>query len=423
MWLLKDSPGLLIDLYELTMAQAYFKSDMHEKAFFEVTIRNLPQNWGFFVMAGLAEIDSYLKEFKFIDQDIEFLKSTDLFSADFLGYLENLKPHVEIRCLPEGTVFFPNEPVLEVGGPLIDAQILESYILNILGFSIIEATLAARISIAAKGRGLVDFGLRRSQGPVAAVRSARAAQIANFSGTSNLFASRLLGFQPVGTMAHSYIEAHTSEEEAFREFIDLYGENAVLLVDTFDTVEGIKKAAEVAYRFYEEKNIKTRGIRIDSEDFLSLSKFARQHFKEKGVEFLKIFASSGLDEYKISDLLNKGAEIDGFGIGTRFAVSHQAPDIDIIYKIIQYADKGLYKTSPDKQTKPGRKTIIRINNDFYVKDIVYPFGTRDGDLLKFFESPDPVDKLRKRLSVELANLPDSIKAITNPKEYPVEFAC
>jgi nicotinate phosphoribosyltransferase len=423
MWLLKDTPGLFMDLYELTMAQAYYKNDMNEKAFFEVTVRDLPQNWGFFIMAGLAEIDSYLKQFKFVRRDIEFLKSIEMFSTDFLQYLEDLRPQVQIRCLPEGTIFFPNEPVLEVGGPLIHAQILESYMLNILGFSIIEATLAARISIAARGRGLVDFGLRRSQGPIAAARSARAAKIANFAGTSNLFASKLLDFQPAGTMAHSYIEAHGSEERAFRQFIDLYDEKAILLVDTYDAVEGIKKAAKVAHQVYEEKNIRIRGIRIDSGDFISLSKFARQYFKEKRVDFLKIFVSSGLDEYRIAELLNNGAEIDGFGIGTRFAVSHQAPDIDIVYKIVQYAGKGLYKTSPDKQTKPKRKTIVRTQNKFYVKDSVHLFKARADDLLKFFESPEPLDKLRKRLSVELANLPDSIKAITNPQKYPVEFVC
>ncbi len=421
MWLLKDSPGLFIDLYELTMAQAYFKNDMNEKAFFEVTVRELPENWGFFVMAGLAEIDSYLKQFKFVGQDIEFLKFTKMFSDDFLQYLQGLRPQLQIRCLPEGTIFFPNEPVLEVGGPLIHAQIFESYILNILGFSIIEVTLAARISIAARGRGLVDFGLRRSQGPIAAVRSARAAKIADFAGTSNLYASKLLDFQPAGTMAHSYIEVHSSEEKAFRQFIDLYGEKSILLVDTFDTVEGIKKAAKVAYQVYKENSIKIKGIRIDSGDFLSLSKFARRYFKEKGMDFLKIFVSSGLDEYQIAELLNNGAEIDGFGIGTRFAVSHQAPDIDIVYKIIQYAGKSLYKTSPDKQTMPGRKTIVRTKNKFYVKDSIHPFEAWTDDLLKFFESPEPLDKLKKRLSVELANLPDSIKAITNPKKYPVEF--
>ncbi|MHC4622246.1 MAG: nicotinate phosphoribosyltransferase, partial [Planctomycetota bacterium] len=335
MWLLKDTPGLFADLYELTMAQAYFKHDMNERAYFEVTIRSLPPNWGFFVMAGLAEAYSYLKQFRFSGQDIEFLKSLGIFSSDFLGYLSALRPEVEIRSLPEGTVFFPGEPIIEVGGPLIHAQILESYILNIVGFSVIEASLAARIRIAARGLPVVDFGLRRAQGPVAAVRSARAAQIANFYATSNLFASRLLDFLPAGTMAHSYVQVHEAEEEAFERFADLYGEKAVLLVDTYDLAEGIEKAAEVARRVYKEKGVKIRGIRIDSGDFLHWSKFARRHFRQSGVEFLNIFVSSGLDEYLMADLLGKGAEIDGFGVGTRFAVSHGTPNVDIVYKIVQ----------------------------------------------------------------------------------------
>lgn len=422
MWLLKETPGLLTDLYELTMAQAYLRNNMNERAYFEVTVRSLPPDWGFFVMAGLAEIDSYLKQFAFSSEDIEFLKSLEMFSSDFLQYLVELKPEIEIRSLPEGTVFFPNEPVLEVGGPLIHAQILESYILNILGFSIIEATLATRISLAARGRRVVDFGLRRSHGPVAATRSARAAQIANLHATSNLFASKLLNFPPAGTMAHSYIQVHDSEEQAFSRFADLYGERAILLVETYDAVEGIKKAAEIARQVYQEKGVKIGGIRIDSGDFLSLSKFARRHFRENGVEFLKIFVSSGLDEYRIAELLNSGAEIDGFGVGTRFAVSHSAPDVDIVYKIIQYAGRGLFKISPDKQTKPRRKTIVRTKDRFYVKDSILPFTARPDDLLKPFESPESVDTVRRRLSVELANLPDSIKAITNPLQYSVEFA-
>lgn len=422
MWLLKDGPGLLTDLYELTMAQAYFKNHMDDKAYFEVTVRALPPNWGFFVMAGLEEINSYLKEFRFSRQDIEFLKSIKIFSSDFLKYLTKLRPEVEIRSLPEGTIFFPNEPILEVGGPIIHAQILESYILNILGFSIIEVTLAARIAIAAKGLPVIDFGLRRSQGPIAATRAARGAKIANFYATSNLFASKLLNLPPAGTMAHSYIQAHDSEEKAFHQFIDLYNEKTILLVDTYDTMEGIKKAAKVARQVYEAKDVKIRGVRIDSGDFLNLSKFARQYFKQNGVEFLKIFVSSGLDEYRIDELLKGGAEVDGFGIGTRFAVSHSAPDIDIVYKIIQYAGKGLFKTSPDKKTKPKRKTIVRTKHKFYVKDTVLPFLDRSDDLLQPFKSLESVDTIRERLSDELANSPNKIKNITNPTKYLVEYA-
>jgi len=422
MWLLKDTPAFLMDLYELTMAQAYFKNNMDDRAYFEVTVRNLPADWGFFVMAGLAEVDAYLKEFAFWQRDLEYLKSTELFSGDFLEYLSDLKLHLDIRSLAEGTVFFTDEPVFEVGGPLIHAQILESYILNILGFSIIEATLAARISIAAGPAALVDFGLRRSQGPVAAVRAARAAQMAGFAATSNLFAARLLDLESAGTMAHSFIQAHESEELAFHRFIELYGEKAILLVDTYDTVEGIKTAAKVAKQAYNDTGVKIKGIRIDSGDFAALSKFARRHFENRNVTFMKIFVSSGLDEYRIAELVDSGAEIDGFGIGTRFAVSHHAPDIDIVYKIIQYAGKGLYKTSPDKHSRPERKTVLRTKDMLYVKDTVVPYAARADDLLKPFEAPEPIETVKNRLRAELDCLPDEIKTIRNPKAYPVEYS-
>lgn len=422
MWLMKDSPSLFTDLYELTMAQVYFEKKMHDTAYFEVSVRKLPQHWGFFVMAGLSEIESYLSEFRFTKDDVDYLRNTKLFSDDFLQYLSDFKPDVKIRALPEGTVFFPNEPVLEVAGPLICAQLLESYILNILGFSIIQATLAVRVAIAANGITVVDFGLRRSQGPIASVRSARAAQMAGFLATSNVFAARKLDFPCAGTMAHSFIEVHDSEEQSFHSFAQTYGENAILLVDTYDSIEGIKKAANLANELYKQEGIKIKGIRIDSGDLDKISSFAREYFDQTDVSFLKIFVSGDLDEFRISDLLRAGAQIDGVGIGTRFAVSRNAPAIEIVYKIIQYGDKGLFKTSPDKQSRPGRKSIIRVKDKYYKKDIVSAFKTGPDDLLKPFESAEPMQTIQQRLATELSCLDDSIKAIRNPQIYPVEFA-
>ncbi len=410
-----------MDQYELTMAQAYHTEGANDTAHFEVTIRTLPENWGFFVMAGLAEIQAYLDNFQFTNNDIEYLRNINIFSDDFLKYLTNFKPRVKIRALPEGTIFFPNEPLLEVQGQIMDAQILETYFLNILGFSIIEASLATRVTIAAQGTPMVDFGLRRTQGPIAAVRAARAAQLAGFKATSNLFASRILNFKPSGTMAHSYIQIHDTEEEAFEQFADIYGQNAVLLVDTFDTKKGIEKAAKIAAKFLKEKNIKIRGIRIDSGDFVELSKFARTHFKDTGTDFLKILVSSNLDEYSIADMLNAGAQIDGIGIGTRFAVSQNAPSLNIVYKLIEYAGKDIYKTSPAKKTIPGRKTILRQKDTFFTNDTVLPFIDRPDDLLKPFDSPQNIDSIKNRLTEQLKKLPQPVKAIRNPKIYPVIF--
>ncbi|MHC4425633.1 MAG: nicotinate phosphoribosyltransferase [Planctomycetota bacterium] len=422
MWLMKDTPSLFTDLYELTMAQVYFSKQVTGTACFEVSVRRLPENWGFFVMAGLNEIDSYLREFRFSEADINFLRSTKRFSDDFLQYLATLKPDVKVRSLAEGTVFFPNEPVLEVAGPLICAQLLESYVLNVLGFSIIQATLAARIAIAAKGAEVVDFGLRRCQGPVASLRSARGAQMAGFRATSNMFAAKELNFAPSGTMAHSFVHVHESQEQSFRNFAEAYGENSILLVDTYDSVEGIKEAAGLARQLDVEKDVRIAGIRIDSGDLVKLSNFARRHFQEEGVPFLKIFVSGDLDEFKIDDLLRQGAQLDGFGIGTRFAVSRFAPAIEIIYKIVQYGDRGVFKTSPGKQTRPGRKTIVRIKDKYYRRDIVSPLKSQMDDLLKPFESAEQMQTIQQRLAAELSLLDDSVKAIRSPKQYPVELA-
>jgi nicotinate phosphoribosyltransferase len=420
MWLMKTTPALFTDLYELTMAQGYFRMGMDETAYFEVFVRRLPEHWGFFAMAGLPEVADYLREFRFAREDIDYLRSLGMFQEDFLKYLSAFALNVEVRAMPEGTVFFPNEPIMEVGGPILHAQLLESYILNILGFSIIEATLAARMTLAAKGIPVIDFGLRRCQGPIASIRAARGGQIAGFAATSNVFAARLLDMPPSGTMAHSFIEAHDSEEWAFRDFADIYGQGAILLVDTYDSIEGIKTAARVAKDFA-ERGIRIRGIRLDSGDIIQLSRFARDFFKREDLDFLQIFASGDLDEFRIADLLAAGAEIDGFGVGTRFTVSQHAPAIGIVYKVVRYNGKGLYKVSPGKVTLPGRKTVIRTGSDIYEKDIVQPLDSNADDLLRPFESAEPMATVRERLATETSRLPNPIKAIKDPAAYPVEF--
>jgi len=422
MWFLKDTPALLMDLYELTMAQVYFEKRMEGTACFEVCIRRLPENWGFFVMAGLAELESYLKEFRFGGEDIAFLDSMGVFGGEFLEWLSRLELAVEVRAMPEGTVFFPEEPILEVSGSLPAAQLLESYILNILGFSIIEATLAARVSIAAAGVRVVDFGLRRAQGPVASIRSARAAQMAGFGATSNVFAARALKLPAAGTMAHSFVQAYGDEEQAFRYFARRYGERAILLVDTYDCVEGIKKAARLAKELEEQEGLRIAGIRIDSGDLAELSRFARAHFAEQGVGFLQIFVSGDLDEFKIADLVRAGAPIDGIGIGTRFAVSCGAPAVEIVYKLCEYSGRAVFKSSPGKRTYPGRKAVTRVEaGGVYKKDIVEPSKSGGGGLLRPFEGCEQMAVIRERLAGELSLLADSVKAIRDPGRYPVEF--
>lgn len=422
MWLIDETPGLLTDFYELTMAQVYFKKGLAQTASFEVTVRRLPEHWGFFVMAGLGEVESYRRAFRFNESDVTYLQSTGRFERDFLDHLRDFRPNIRVRALPEGTVFFPNEPILEVTGPILDAQLLEAYVLNILGFSIIETTLAARIMIASQGIPVLDFGLRRCQGPIASLRAARGGQIAGFKGTSNVFAARALDFTPSGTMAHSYVQIHDSEEQAFRDFAEQFRENTVLLVDTYDAVEGIKTAAKVAKKFQGQTGVEIRGIRIDSGNLVELSKFARDHFRQHDLDFLKIFVSGDLDEYRIGDLLEQGAQLDGVGIGTRYGAARHAPAIEIVYKIAQYDGKPLAKTSPAKHTRPGRKTVLRVTDDGrYEKDIVSPLDPNAEDLLRPFTSAEPLVDIQQRLTTQLAALPSGVKAIKNPQVYPVDF--
>ncbi|UCD49567.1 MAG: nicotinate phosphoribosyltransferase [Phycisphaerales bacterium] len=422
MWLIDATPALFTDLYELTMAQVYFKKHMDQTAEFEVTVRRLPEHWGYFVMAGLAEIETYLEAFRFDENDVAYLQSLGTFETDFLDYLGQFKPRVRIRALPEGTVFFPHEPILEVSGPILDAQLLETYILNILGFSIIEATLAARTVLAAGDKPVLDFGLRRCQGPISALRAARGGQIAGFKATSNVFAGRALTLLPSGTMAHSYVQAHDGEEQAFRDFAEQFGQNAVLLVDTYDTLEGIQVAAAVAQEILEAKGIRIKGIRIDSGDLVALSRFAREYFDKQGLDFLRIFVSGDLDEYKIRDLLEAGAEIDGIGIGTRYSTGRHAPALEIVYKIVQYHGRNLCKSSPDKVTRPGRKTITRVTDSGrHENDIIGPFDPAAPDLLRPFEAAEPMETIQRRLAQELAALPGPFKAIRDPETYPVHF--
>ncbi len=424
MWLIQSTPALFTDFYELTMAQAYFAKGRQETACFEVFVRHLPDHWGFFVMAGLPEVQSYLREFRFAAEDLQYLRSLGRFQADFLEHLAGLELNVRIRALPEGTVFFPNEPMMEVSGPILHAQLLETYILNILGFSIIEATLAARTMIAARGIPVIDFGLRRCQGPISSIRAARGGQMAGFAGTSNVFAARLLGLPPSGTMAHSFIEAHESEEQAFRDFTEIHRENTILLVDTYDSSEGIKTAARVAKDF-QQKGVEIRGIRLDSGDLVELSRLARTYFQQEGLEFMRILASGDLDEFRIAELLQAGAEIDGFGIGTRFTVSQHAPAIGIVYKLVQYGDRAVYKTSPGKATLPGRKTVLRqseIRDSRFEMDVIQPLDPQANDLLQYVQAAEPMTVVQDRLRKELAALPESVKSIRNPIIYPVEFA-
>jgi len=421
MWLMNDSGALLTDYYEPAMAQVYLRRELTAEATFEVTIRRLPENWGFFVMAGLEELGEFLRQWRFSDQDIAYLRSLGSFDEGFLRHLAGLEADVRVRAMPEGTAFFAGEPVVEVAGPVITAQLLESAVLNILGYSILAATMAARCRLAAGGRAVADFGLRRCQGPISSIRAARGAQIAGMSLTSNVLAAKLLGMTPTGTMAHSFVEIHEDEERAFWDFAEVHGRQAVLLVDTYDSMEGIEKAVRVARRMRDIHGVRIKGIRLDSGDLAELSRLARRRFDEEGVAFMKIFASGDLDEYRIADLVTAGAPIDGFGVGTRLAVCAAAPAAEIVYKISTYDGRPLAKHSPGKATLPGRKSVFRAGRDVFGGDMVVPLQRGDGDLLRAFDSPESMEIIKGRLDKQLSRLPRAVQAVRGPDGYPVAF--
>jgi nicotinate phosphoribosyltransferase len=371
----RNDTNLLVDLYELTMAQSYFRHRGKAQATFDLFVRDFPKNRSYFLFAGLEDVLRYLKNMKFSQEDLNYLERLG-FSEDFLTYLGKLRFHGEVWAMPEGTVFFPNEPIVRITGSLIETQIAESFLLNSINASTAIATKASRIILAAQGKGVYDFSLRRTYGMDAALKAARGAFIAGFRGTSNVLASKLYGIQAVGTMAHSFIMSFSKEKEAFRAIFETFPEKCTLLVDTYDTKEGILNAIRVAKEFKSRGHL-LKGIRLDSGNLLKYSKMARALLDQEDFRDVRIFASGDLDEYRISELLKAGALIDDFGVGTKMGVSADAPSVDVIYKIAEVANEaGVFlptmKLSEGKVTLPGRKQVFRIfdKKGLIKKDII-----------------------------------------------------
>jgi nicotinate phosphoribosyltransferase len=350
---------LLTDLYQLTMLEAYLREGMEETAVFEFFIRNLPKNRGFLVAAGLESVLSYLEGLLFTDEEIAWLASTGRFSQRLLDYLRSLHFTGDAYAMPEGTIFFENEPLIRVEAPIPLAQLVETRIINFLHFETSIASKAARCVLAAGGKIiLVDFGLRRAHGAEAGILAARASCIAGFAGSATVIAGCLYGIPLFGTMAHSYIEAHGKEEDAFIAYGRANPGNVTLLIDTYDTLRGAHRAADAAMALRKE-GIATRAVRIDSGDILGLSKEVRKILDGKGLEEIHIFVSGNIDEHAIRDLLSRGAPIDGFGVGTKLDTSEDAPYLECAYKLMDYAGKPRMKKSHGKATMPGRKQVFR----------------------------------------------------------------
>ncbi|MCI0667075.1 MAG: nicotinate phosphoribosyltransferase, partial [Methylococcaceae bacterium] len=336
---------LLTDVYQLTMLQAYYLKNMNETAVFEFFVRRAAENRNFYVVAGLEQCLEYLENFRITEDECAWLADCGFFQKEFVDHLSTLRFEGDVHALAEGTVFFPNEPIIRVTAPLPEAQIVETRLINLLQFQSMIASKAVRSVLAAPDKWLVDFGLRRAHGCEAGLLAARASYIAGFGGTSNVLASREFGIPMAGTMAHSFIMAHDDETQAFEHFADSQPDNVVLLIDTYDTEAGASKVAELAPKL-KRVGAKIKAVRLDSGDLAALSKRVREILDRAGLSETRIFASGDLDEFALHQLLKAGSPIDGFGVGTKMITSADHPYLNCAYKLQEYAGKPRRKYSP-----------------------------------------------------------------------------
>lgn len=454
------SEEMLTDLYEFSMANGYYETLPHdEEAVFDVFYRNVPDNGSFVIAAGLAQVVEALENFHFTAEDIEYLRSLKLFSEGFLDYLANLKFDCEVKAIPEGTPVFPREPMLTVRGPLLQCQLLETFVLNMLNHQSLIATKSRRICAAAEGRAVMEFGARRAQGPDASVYGARAAVIGGCTSTSNCLAAQKFGLVAAGTMAHSWIESYPDELTAFRAWAKVYPDNAALLVDTYDVLKsGVPNAIKV-FKELRAAGHEPVGIRIDSGDLTQLATKARQMLDEAGFPNAKITASNALDETVIQALLKDGAPLDNFGIGEKLITSSTSPVLSGVYKMAalkvdgQWQPKIKLSNSREKVTLPGDKKVYRLyrkaDHQAFADVIALadeklpetlaainsdPLATSDEvELTDFVAKPlqvkvigdgaQPIEtdvmKLQQSMKDQLAELPKATQRLVNPDIYPV----
>ncbi|MFB6262231.1 MAG: nicotinate phosphoribosyltransferase [Bradymonadaceae bacterium] len=428
-WVTDDNASLLTDQYELTMARAYLAEGMTEPATFSLFVRRLPDERNYLLAAGLDSALNYLESLSFSDDELEYLASLEAFDREFVAELAELEFTGDVRAVPEGTPVFPDEPLVEVTAPLPEAQIAESFVMNQVHLQTVLASKASRVARAAGEKAVVDFGLRRMHGTDAAMRAARAFHIAGVDATSNVLAGRAWDVTVTGTMAHSYIQSHDSELEAFRAFSEQYPET-ILLVDTYDTLEGVDRVVQLAEERGEEFRI--GGIRLDSGDLGALARTSRRKLDRAGLQDVDIFASGGLDEYEIRYLRMSDAPIDGFGVGTAMGTARDAPGLDIAYKLTEYAGEGRLKLSPGKKILPGPKQVYRRMEDGIATGdtITLEDGDSEGEPLleTVMVDGDRVDTdqadleaARQRANRRTGDLPERVQSI-EPAEptYPVE---
>jgi nicotinate phosphoribosyltransferase len=433
---------LLTDLYQLNMIQAYLDHGETGMAVFELYVRGLPPRRGFLVAAGLHQALDYLQTLHFSPSDIDWLKSSGRFHKNLLDYLSDFRFTGDAHAMAEGRVFFANEPILRVAAPLPQAQLVESRLINIVHFQSLIAAKAARCVLAAPGKLLVDFGMRRAHGAEAALFAARASYLAGFAGTATVLAGESFGIPLYGTMAHSFIEVQDDEAAAFEIFARARPDNVVLLLDTYDTEAAARKVVTLAPRL-KASGIAVRGVRLDSGDLADLAKKVRVILDAGGLQDVTIFASGGLDEDALAAFAQAQAPIDGFGIGTSLTTSADVPAIDFVYKLQEYAGVPRRKRSEKKATWPGRKQVWRrydaaghmvgdrIGLDDAASTVAVVAGTkhdrgeplldcvmRDGRRL----APSPsLEQIRSRTTRELERLPEALRRLEPSATYPVEI--
>ncbi|HSD09463.1 MAG TPA: nicotinate phosphoribosyltransferase [Candidatus Binatia bacterium] len=418
-WVNDSNAPLLTDLYQLKMLQAYFEEEMEARATFDLFVRQMPPTRNFLVACGLDDALDFLETLSFDAQAIAHLARFGQFSTRFLDWLSRLRFTGDVFAVPEGTALFAAEPILEVVAPLPQAQLVETFLTNQVHLQTVLASKAARIVMAAGGRTIVDFGLRRTHGADAGLKAARSLFIAGVSATSNVLAGALYGIPVAGTMAHSYVQAHDDERSAFRRFIELYPDT-VVLVDTYDTHQGVRTVVDLAGELGER--FRVSAVRLDSGDLEALASAARKALDEAGLQRVKIFASGGLDEHSVAALVARGAPIDGFGVGTRMGVSEDAPALDMVYKLVDYGGRGRTKLSPAKQILPGPKQVFRTlrsgeatgdliaaaDESFEGRPMLIPV-MRGGRRLP--QSRETLEAARERARKEIAELPVRVRGL------------
>ena len=429
---LPDAGVLLTDFYQLTMLQGYFDRGMEETAVFELFVRTLPSRRGFLMAAGLEQALEYLEHLRFTPQALDWLARSGHFSRDFLDYLGRLRFTGEVHAMAEGTVFFPNEPILRITAPLPQAQLVETRLLNLLHFQTLIASKAARAVLVAPGKGLIDFGLRRAHGAEAGLLAARAGYLAGFSGSATVLAAVLYGVPVYGTMAHSFVQAHDDEVAAFTHFAHSHPENVILLIDTYDTEVAAATVVSLAPRLRHE-GITIKGVRIDSGDLGEHARQVRRILDAGGLPHVRILASGNLDEDAVRALVASGAPIDDFAIGTRLDTSADAPYLDCAYKLQEYAGRARRKRSEGKATWPGRKQVYRrVGADGRMAGDVLTLADdrREGEaLLRLWMrggrrlTPSPaLSEARRHAAAELACLPEHLRRLEVEPPYPVTIA-